>query len=129
VRFGPMLHVEKQVEDGMLDIAVPSMILQPLVENALKHGFARKIGPGTLVIRSYRQKGRAVIEVEDDGSGFMLDRLDGPMSSGIGVANVRERLLVIYGASYQLTLMSEPGKGTVARIEVPEIHDSARIPA
>jgi two-component system LytT family sensor kinase len=129
VRFGPMLQVNKQVDAATLDVVVPSMILQPLVENAIKHGFARKIGPGMLVIRSYRQKGRAVIEVEDDGTGFLLERLDGPMSSGIGLANVRERLRVIYGAAYQLALMSEPGKGTVARIEVPEIHDATRIPA
>ena len=129
VRFGPMLQVDKQVDAATLDVVVPSMILQPLVENAIKHGFARKVGPGTLVIRSYRQKGRAVIEVEDDGTGFLLERLDGPMSSGIGLANVRERLRVIYGAAYQLALMSEPGKGTVARIEVPEIHDATRIPA
>ena len=129
VRFGPMLQVEKLVDPDMLDVVVPSMILQPLVENALKHGFARKVGPGTLVIRGFRQNGRAVIEVEDDGSGFLLERLGAPMSSGIGLANVRERLLVIYGVSYPLAIMSEPGKGTVARIEVPEMPDAARIPA
>jgi len=108
---------------------VPSMILQPLVENAIKHGLSRKIGPGSLTIRSHSQHGRAVIEVEDDGMGFMLDRLEQPMSSGIGLANVRERLQVIYGASYQLTLFSEPGKGTRARIEVPEMQTEARITA
>ena len=62
-----------------------------------------------------------VIDVEDDGMGFVLDRLNQPMSSGIGLANVRERLRVIYGATYQLRLDSEPGKGTRARIEIPEI--------
>jgi sensor histidine kinase YesM len=59
--------------------------------------------------------------VEDDGMGFMLERLDQPMSSGIGLANVRERLAVIYGDQYQLKLTSEPGRGTSARIEVPEL--------
>ena len=53
--------------------------------------------------------------------GFLLERLDAPMSSGIGLANVRERLRVIYGATYQLTLTSQPGQGTTARIEVPEL--------
>jgi len=108
---------------------VPSMILQPLVENAIKHGLARKVGPGSLTIRSHSEHGRAVIEVEDDGMGFVLDRLDQPMSSGIGLANVRERLRVIYGASYQLSLVSEPGKGTRARIEVPELQTETRITA
>jgi sensor histidine kinase YesM len=62
-----------------------------------------------------------VIEVEDDGMGFVLERLNEPMASGIGLANVRERLRVIYGAAFQLTLTSEPGKGTIARIEIPEL--------
>jgi sensor histidine kinase YesM len=79
------------------------------------------VGTGFILIRSGRLHGRAVIEVEDDGMGFVLDRLEQPMSSGIGLANVRERLRVIYGASYQLTLTSEPGKGTIARIEIPEL--------
>ena len=53
--------------------------------------------------------------------GFMIERLEQPMSSGIGLANVRERLRVIYGATYQLKMTSEPGHGTCARIEVPEM--------
>ncbi len=121
VRFGPRLAVVKAIEPDTLDIVVPSMILQPLVENAIKHGLSRKIDPGSIVIRSWREQGRAVIEVEDDGMGFVLDRLEQPMSSGIGLANVRERLRVIYGTTYQLTLTSEPGKGTIARIEIPAL--------
>ena len=62
-----------------------------------------------------------MVEVEDDGMGFLLERLEQPMTSGIGLANVRERLQVIYGASYHLTLASEPGQGTRARIEIPEL--------
>ncbi len=112
VRFGPKLQVRKEISPDTLDVIVPSMILQPLVENSIKHGLARKVGPGSIMIRSWREHGRAVIEVEDDGMGFLLERLDEPMSSGIGLANVRERLRVIYGATYQLTLTSEPGKGT-----------------
>ena len=120
-RFGPKLQVKKEIDPSTIDVIVPSMILQPLVENSIKHGLARKMGPGTVVIRSRREHGRAIIEVEDDGMGFLTERLDGPMSSGIGLANVRERLRVIYGATYQLTLASQPGQGTTARIEVPEL--------
>jgi sensor histidine kinase YesM len=61
--------------------------------------------------------------------GFVLERLKEPMASGIGLANVRERLRVIYGAAFQLTLKSEPGKGTTARIEVPELSTAERITA
>jgi len=121
IRFGPKLQVRKEINPDTLDVVVPSMILQPLVENSIKHGFARKVGPGVITIRSRRENGRAIIEVEDDGMGFVLDRLNQPMSSGIGLANVRERLAVIYGDQYQLQLTSEPGRGTSAHIEVPEL--------
>ena len=129
VRFGPTLRVRKDISPDTMDLIVPSMILQPLVENSIKHGLARKVGPGSILIRSWREHGRAVIEVEDDGMGFLLDRLEEPMTSGIGLANVRERLRVIYGAAYQLTLASEPGTGTRARIEIPELLAADQITA
>ena len=129
VRFGPKLRVKKEISPDTLGVIVPSMILQPLVENSIKHGLSRKVGPGAITIRSRLESGRAVIEVEDDGMGFLLERLEEPMSSGIGLANVRERLAVVYGASYQLTLRSEPGHGTSAIIEVPEIVSLEQITA
>jgi two-component system LytT family sensor kinase len=129
VRFGPKLRVRKEIAPDTTDIVVPSMILQPLVENAIKHGLSRKIGAGTIVIRSWRDNARVMIEIEDDGMGFLLERLEQPMASGIGLANVRERLRVIYGAAYQLTLASEPGKGTRARIEIPELMAAEQITA
>jgi len=129
VRFGPKLRVRKEIGPDTIDVVVPSMILQPLVENSIKHGLSRKVGIGTIVIRSWRENQRVVIEVEDDGMGFMMDRLDQPMASGIGLANVRERLRVIFGATYQLRLSSEPGKGTKARIEIPELMAAEQITA
>ncbi|MBI4262952.1 MAG: histidine kinase [Acidobacteria bacterium] len=129
VRFGSKLGVRKDIAPDTLDVIVPSMILQPLVENSIKHGLARKLGPGSIVIRSWRDHGRTVIEIEDDGMGFLVERLEEPMSTGIGLANVRERLHVIYGATYQLTLRSEPGKGTCAHIEIPELMAAEQITA
>jgi len=129
VRFGPKLVVCKDIAADTLDVVVPSMILQPLVENSIKHGLSRKLGTGTITIRSRRDQGRAIIEVEDDGLGFMLERLDEPMSSGIGLANVRERLHVIYGAASQLKMSSEPGHGTRARIEMPELTAAEQVTA
>jgi two-component system LytT family sensor kinase len=128
-RFGPKVRVRKDIDPHSLDVIVPSMILQPLVENSIKHGLSRKVGPGTIVIRSRRQRGRVRIEIEDDGMGFLVERLDSPMASGIGLANVRERLRVIYGATYQLTLTSEPGRGATARIEVPDLLAAGQITA
>ena len=129
VRFGPKLRVRKEVAPDTVDVVVPSMILQPLVENSIKHGLSRKVGAGTITVRSWREHARVMIEVEDDGMGFLLERLEQPMASGIGLANVRERLRVIYGATYQLTLTSEPGKGTRARIEIPELMAAEQITA
>jgi two-component system LytT family sensor kinase len=129
VRFGPKLRVRKEIAPDTIDVVVPSMILQPLVENCIKHGLSRKVGAGTITIRSWRDHARVMIEVEDDGMGFLLERLEQPMASGIGLANVRERLRVIYGATYQLTMSSEPGKGTRARIEIPELMAAEQITA
>jgi two-component system LytT family sensor kinase len=129
VRFGPKLRVRKDIAPDTLDLVVPSMILQPLVENSIKHGFSRKVGAGTIVIRSWREQSRVMIEIEDDGMGFLLERLEQPMGSGIGLANVRERLRVIYGTTYHLVLASEPGKGTRARIEIPELMAAEQITA
>jgi two-component system LytT family sensor kinase len=129
VRFGPKLRVRKELAPDTVDVIVPSMILQPLVENSIKHGLSRKVGAGTITIRSWREHARVMIEVEDDGMGFLMERLEQPMASGIGLANVRERLRVIYGATYQLTLASEPGKGTRARIEIPELMAADQITA
>jgi two-component system LytT family sensor kinase len=120
-RFGPSLVVDKDIDPASLDIIVPSMILQPLVENSIKHGLARKVGEGRIVIRSARRAAHVVIEVVDNGVGIPSDRLEATADHGIGLRNVNERLGVIYGANYQLKLQSVPGEGTAARIEIPEM--------
>ena len=130
VRFGPTLVVEKEIDETSLDIIVPSMILQPLVENSIKHGLGRKVGEGRVTIRAMRRAGHTVIEVVDNGIGMPGDQLDPSTGCGIGLRNVNERLQVIYGAGYELKLHSVPGQGTSARIEIPElIQEPARVPA
>jgi two-component system, LytTR family, sensor kinase len=129
IRFGPKLHIEKAIDAASLDIVVPSMILQPLVENSIKHGLAPKIGEGRITIRSVRQNGHAVIDVIDNGVGVGPGHDERVRSGGIGLRNVNERLRVIYGANYQLQLDSVPGQGTCARIVIPELVVPARISA
>ena len=129
VRFGPKLTIEKQISPESLDLVVPSMILQPLVENSIKHGLARKVGEGHLIIRSTRRRGSALIEVEDNGLGISEERLDHAMLGGIGLRNVNERLRVIYGANYAVRLRSVPGQGTCASLEIPELVVPDRIMA
>ncbi len=129
IRFGPQLNVHKEISPDTLGIIVPSMILQPLVENSIKHGLARKVGGGRITIKTMMRNGHAVIEVHDDGLGMTGKRLEGAMSGGIGLSNVNERLRTIYGASYELKLTSEPGHGTCASVEIPELAVPERVTA
>lgn len=121
VRFGPTLVVETHVDPAALDIIVPSMMLQPLVENSIKHGLGRKLGEGRITIRASRAGGLLTLEVQDNGVGLPQTRMEAEAEGGIGLRNVNERLRVIYGAPYQLKLQSRPGEGTTARIEIPEL--------
>jgi two-component system LytT family sensor kinase len=121
--------VDRQIDPDSLDVIVPSMLLQPLVENCIKHGFSRKVGPGTITLRSRREGDTAVIEVEDDGLGISDERLAGAVSGGIGLSNVNERLRVLYGATGRFSLAGAPGKGARARLEIPLVVAAERITA
>jgi two-component system LytT family sensor kinase len=141
VRFGPKLTIEKSIDPASLDVVVPSMLLQPLVENCIKHGLSPKIGEGRILIRSSRHDGHSIIDIIDNGVGVThrdhgvgaphgpTERANLTAGSGIGLQNVNERLRVIYGANYQLQLDSVPGGGTCARIVIPELVVPAKIPA
>ena len=129
IRFGPRLNVEKQIAADTLDVIVPSMILQPLVENAIKHGLARKVGRGRITIRSRRDCDTLRVDVEDDGLGISDDRLQTAMSSGIGLSNVHERLRVIYGANARVELSGSPGLGACACLELPVLIAEEQITA
>jgi two-component system LytT family sensor kinase len=120
IRFGPALRVEKRIDPETLDVLVPSMILQPIVENSIKHGLSHKVGGGHILIRTERQGTGALIEVSDDGTGMTAERLAGALHGGIGLSNVNERLRVIYGEHCQLHLESTPDRGTAVRMHIPE---------
>ncbi len=121
IRFGPQLRIDKSIEPDTLDVVVPSMLLQPLIENSIKHGLAPKIGEGRITVRSIRQGGHVIIDIIDNGVGIAAGNRDQLRTGGIGLRNVNERLRVIYGANYQLQLDSVPGQGTCARIVIPEL--------
>ena len=130
IRFGRQLMVDKEIGADTLDRVVPSMLLQPLVENSIKHGLADKVDPGRILLKSTRQGDLVVIEVIDNGIGFDPDRItSGAQGHGIGLRNVNERLRVIYGASCQLHLHSVEGVGTSVRVEVPDMALTDRISA
>jgi two-component system LytT family sensor kinase len=122
VRFGrENLQVFKEVDERSLDAFVPSMMLQPIVENSLKHGLAGKLGGGQICIRTTMSDGRLAIEIEDNGAGIPEERLGQVYVDGIGISNVHERLKLLYGADFQMDIHSREGEGTRIRIEIPEV--------
>jgi two-component system LytT family sensor kinase len=129
VRFGPQLKVTKRISPDTLDVIVPSMILQPLVENSIKHGLEKKIGAGRITITTRLHDRQVILEVHDDGLGMTEDRLEQAFGEGIGLSNVNERLRTIYGAGCQLKLKSIPGEGTWASMEIPELSIPERVTA
>jgi two-component system LytT family sensor kinase len=134
VRFGrDKLRVVKELDAASLDAMVPSMLLQPLVENSIKHGLASKIEGGSIYMRSRITESHLIIEVEDDGVGMgaanLLERPTGLGGTGIGMANVAERLKVLYGETAHMTIDSHDGKGTLVRLRLPILETEGAIPA
>ncbi|MDR3763567.1 MAG: histidine kinase [Acidobacteriota bacterium] len=126
IRFGrDKLKVVKELEPESLDMLVPSMLLQPLVENSIKHGIAPKISGGTIFLRSRLVDGMLVLEVEDDGVGIVEPGSEAAEWSapqhgtGIGMANVRERLSVLFSDAARVEVESRTGAGTIVRLLVP----------
>ncbi|MBL8216245.1 MAG: histidine kinase [Bryobacterales bacterium] len=122
VRFGDKLRFEKQIDPDTLGMLAPTMVLQPLVENSIKHGLGAKLDGGSIRIHSQAAGSRMILVVEDDGAGMTADRLDALFSQqGIGISNVNERLKVLYGNDFRFSVFSEPGNGTRIEIEIPQL--------
>ncbi|HWR35073.1 MAG TPA: histidine kinase [Clostridia bacterium] len=120
VRFGcDKLKVNKELEPETLGVLVPSMILQPLVENCIKHGLSPKIEGGSIHLRSRMFNGMLVVEVEDDGVGMCDGEPALPLGTGIGMANIKERLEVLYSDAAHMEVESHPGRGTLVRLALP----------
>jgi two-component system LytT family sensor kinase len=121
VRFGEKLRFVKEIDPETLDRLVPSMLLQPLIENSIRHGLATKVDGGLIRVRSYLADGRLHLVVEDDGVGIAEARLATLFEQGIGVSNVNERMKVLYGPDYRMWIDSKPGEGTRTGIEIPDV--------
>jgi two-component system LytT family sensor kinase len=121
-RFGEdNLEIVKEIDDHTLDTFIPSMLLQPIVENSLKHGLAPKLEGGRIYLRTSNGNGRLQIEIEDNGVGISEEKMPHVYVEGIGLSNVRERLRVLYGADFKLDINSQEGQGTRIKIDVPEL--------
>jgi two-component system, LytTR family, sensor kinase len=115
-RFGDRLTIRQTIDPATLDAMVPSMMLQPLVENAIVHGVAPIPGPGEVRIRAARRDGSVLLEVTDSGVGFGATT-EAQKGTGIGLANTRARLVQLYGDAYTMTLGNGDGEGG-ARVSV-----------
>ncbi len=128
-RFGrDNLEIVKHIAEETLEAFVPSMLIQPIVENCLKHGLAPKLEGGKIQLRTSSRAGRLQIEIEDNGTGISEEKMPNVYVEGIGLSNVRERLRVLYGADFQLEIQSQPGEGTLIRIEIPELVSAQPVP-
>ena len=117
IRFQGQLEIDIQLGDDARDALVPSLILQPLVENAVKHGVDKISGGGKIKIAARREVDRLVLMVSDNGPGpVKIAKLD---DAGVGLANIRQRLEQLYGSEAGLTLAESPNGGTVAQITMP----------
>jgi two-component system LytT family sensor kinase len=121
-RFGhDNLDIIKEIDEVTLETFIPSMLLQPMVENSLKHGLAPKLEGGRILLRTTSKNGRLQIEIADNGVGISEEKMPHVYVEGIGLSNVRERLRVLYGEDFQLDIESREGQGTTIRIDVPEL--------
>jgi two-component system LytT family sensor kinase len=120
IRFGEdKLKIVKEIEEQTLPLMVPSMLLQPIIENAIRHGLSPKVEGGLIRLRSRRENGRLLLEVRDNGVGIAPGLLENPKEGGIGMRNVRERLRVLYGSEYTFQIETPAEGGTAIRIGVP----------
>ena len=118
-RFGDRLQVRTTADPPSMHQLIPNLILQPLVENAIKHGLARKVGAGTLRIEAQVGDGRLTLTVGDDGLGMPGAWLDSVYERGVGLKNLRDRLVRLYGPACLPEIASTPGAGTQVRLRLP----------
>ncbi|HEY8464017.1 MAG TPA: sensor histidine kinase [Bacillota bacterium] len=128
IRYSGRFEVTKEIDPNILDCYIPRLIIQPIIENAIIHGIARKIGPGKLDIKITQAGADIVIEVTDDGVGIETPRLqqiqaelesDQRKNQNIGIYNVNRRLKLAYGERYGVSIDSDPAKGTKVRLVLP----------
>jgi len=132
-RFGDRVRSQWQLDDHVEDMKIPSLIIQPLVENGVKHGILGKDEGGTISIRIGNGDGLLHVEIEDDGVGMSREVLHNVLAckdefSGddhIGVRNCNQRLEQIYGPQHTLSFTSRPGRGTLVSFTIPQTAEAA----
>lgn len=120
IRFQDRLTVNLEIEPQTLDARLPNLILQPIVENAIRHGVSAQVGPGLIEIQARRQDGMLHVQVTDNGPGLALDTGPGnTLKEGLGLANTLARLQQVYGPAHRLDLTNGTLGGLTVTIEIP----------
>ena len=128
-RFREKLRILRDIDLELMDFQIPVLTLQPLVENAVKHGITPKVGSGAVQIIIRKEHGELHIFVKDDGVGIPRDRISQVLlpgvgsGNGVGLSNVHERLKSLFGEEYGLGITSDVGEGTIVHVRVPLILD------
>jgi signal transduction histidine kinase len=117
LRLGTRLIAEIEVDDDALSCTVPSFVLQPLVENAVKHAASMRVAPTSIRIRAAREGGRLLLSVQDDGPGTILEQVE--RAPGAGLRLVRGRLEARYGDDGKMRITTAPGAGFRAALALP----------
>jgi len=126
IRFGrDKLQIFKEIEEDAVEAFVPSMLLQPIVENCIKHGLAPRLEGGEIHLRARLRDGRLSIEIDDNGMGISPERLADVYGGGIGISNVHERLRLLYGDQFKMDIRSREGEGTQIKIDIPALKEAA----
>ncbi len=124
-RFGPKLQILQDIQPDLEDVLIPRLTLQPLVENAVKHGITPKLGQGAIKISVSLQDSELQLVVKDDGVGIPAEKLGLVLipgygsGNGVGLSNVHERLKCLFGEEYGLKIHSTPNQGTTISMRVP----------
>jgi two-component system sensor histidine kinase YesM len=127
-RFGNKIHCQIDIEESIMSIKIPKLIIQPIVENALVHGIQRRKGIGLIKIKGFRVDASILFEIEDTGVGMTNEQIYSILNTnndlhegtraGVGIINVHQRIQHIYGKDCGLEIKSSPGEGTMVRIKV-----------
>ncbi len=129
IRFQDRLSTRLDIDPAALDSRVPNLILQPIVENAIRHGIAPRSTPGQIIIQAKQENQLLRIEVRDNGPGLPLNRKEENLfSKGVGLANTQTRLERLYGASHRFELKNDPAGGLVVTLEIPTKNEKLTAP-
>ena len=125
LRFSDRLSAHVDIDHDTDNLLIPTMLLQPLVENAIRHGIEPREGKGSVHVSVKRDNGSLRISIADSGRGFSLGHDGRPTREGIGIANTRERLDHLYGGAGSLTLSNRSGGGAEATVVLPALTESS----